>query len=357
MKLTFNQAVSLSVDNIYVKYYIFDSNKPLMFTFANADLKEQRCTLSSNAVARGASPWAYDIMKAKGLNVISFASIGVASWYRSQTFYDFVLELTEALKDFPVRLGYGDSMGAFGAAAFSNILQIDRLLLLYPISTLNVNVVPWVKGYEFARKSYEWESGCFDAADSNSRGIIFYDPLTMGDRKHEERFSSQFQRVRCPGLGHGFIGTLNEMGILKKLLDDFIMDEVNVQSLQKLCNIKRRSTKRYVDIMKQKKMSGWKRLVLEKHEENLLIRRLEPKVFQNKIVDFIQAGELDKAVALSGIVDWPNEHADVYRDQAIFFESCDLAGAMKLMSIAHKIRPDGRYIIKKIKQYKQLLLN
>lgn len=49
------------------------------------------------------------------------------------------------------------------------------------------------------------------------------------------------------------------------------------------------------------------------------------------------------------------ENANVFRDTALFYENKDLKKALHLMEVAHHIRPNGKFIIKKIKEYRNQL--
>lgn len=55
----------------------------------------------------------------------------------------FISEIGKVIKNFPERLGYGGSMGGGAAGSFAELLNLDRLLLLNLITTLNKDIVPW----------------------------------------------------------------------------------------------------------------------------------------------------------------------------------------------------------------------
>jgi hypothetical protein len=50
-----------------------------------------------------------------------------------------------------------------------------------------------------------------------------------------------------------------------------------------------------------------------------------------------------------------NTHINAIRDAAIFYENTDLNTALELMSVAHRLRPMGTGIIKKLEEYKKKL--
>lgn len=48
-------------------------------------------------------------------------------------------------------------------------------------------------------------------------------------------------------------------------------------------------------------------------------------------------------------------HIDAIRDAAIFYENTDLNTALELMTVAHRLRPKGTVIIRKLEEYKKKL--
>jgi len=126
------------IDDVYLKYFFYDVNAPLVITFSNAG----EVTTHANLKSKSYSPWGFDFVKSYNVNVLSFSSIVKANWYRSHEVHDFIKLLSKKLSIFNEKLGYGGSMGGFAVSAFSNCLGINRQLLMNPISSLSTELTP-----------------------------------------------------------------------------------------------------------------------------------------------------------------------------------------------------------------------
>lgn len=326
------------VDNCYMKYYLYDTDKPLVFTFANANRTDPSCVISPGNIDRSISPWGYEFMKSLGVNIVSLASINYPSWYRSPELEKFMYFVGENTNEFAYKVSYGDSMGAFGASVFSNELKINMSLLLYPISTLNIELAPFVKKYEFARASYDWTRGLYDGAISKCNGVIIYDPLCKSDRLHQKRYGANYERIRCTGLGHGCAGILNKNKLLKPLILDILDNRLDI-------NRHRFNFKSVIRTLPAFYVA------LDKAARKRRKRRYANSSILNIIRELLEDKKIEEAIEISLQNNKPNEHADVFRDFAIKSECYDLQLSYVAMSFAKEIRPDGPIIRKKLEKY------
>jgi hypothetical protein len=72
---------------------------------------------------------------------------------------------------------------------------------------------------------------------------------------------------------------------------------------------------------------------------------------RNKIANDLQSQKMNK----TGQNKNSAHHIDAIRDAAIFYENTDLNTALELMTVAHRLRPKGTGIIKKLEEYKKKL--
>ena len=337
--------------NVYAKWSLENSELPLMFTFASAELQDSKSVLSLLDAEKGIDPWGFSLFKKIGLNVVSFASVEKPSWYRSEEFHHFIYKLNVATASFNIRLGYGVSMGGFGAAAFSNSLGMQRLLLLYPVASKNSELAPWIRDDEGARLWYEWNLGCVDGATSYCEGIILYDPLYRRDAKAVDRFSNRFSRIRCPGLGHGFAGTFVSSGILNDLIKDFIVNAVNVSLMQRRINNARRFMPYYYNKILNKEISMRRKDIITSYRIKCLIEDSSLKDVGIKIKKMLDSNEIDQAILLAEAHGRDDVFADIFRDSSLIFESARPLYAYKLMKYAQRIRPDGPLIRATLERY------
>lgn len=207
--------------DVVCHFDIFNYQLPLVVTFSAAGAP------ISLADVAACQPWGINFVRQQNCNVISFACIDEDNWYRSPKFITYVRGLGQALKasSFTQKLGYGGSMGGYAVGAFANILGLDRVLLLNPISTLNKTLAPWERRFKQAAE-LDWDGAFYDGAACQCRGYVVFDPLLSNDYKHAQRYFN-LQQLRVPGVGHAIGVPLNHFRVLKRLFLLFVKDRVD----------------------------------------------------------------------------------------------------------------------------------
>lgn len=315
--------------DIYVKIYIYDISKALVFAFAGAGHSVTR-----EDVMNEVSPWGYDYLKKKGLNVIGFTNIkGSYNYYRDAVFFKCLKELAKKLPDFKERLAYGGSMGGYAASAFSNVLGVDRLLLLNPISTRNKEIASW--DYEAKRAlssfHFDWKGEFADGADTNACGYVVYDPLYELDKKHAIRYST-LEKLKVPGLGHSIATYLHEMKMLNWLVDSFIENSIDIEKFHELARRKRK-IKRYYDWMLS--------------DENKYLTDRRAKVFLRHCNSLFSKGKTSERLS--------NADVEMAMSIADILSKTDLVDSIKFLKIIHGNRPDIKAVRLKILEYRSLI--
>ncbi|HBP30491.1 MAG TPA: hypothetical protein DD666_13875 [Advenella kashmirensis] len=249
------------IEDVYCKFNIVNRDKPVIITFAGAG-----DYIRSHQANKGMSPWGFEFAKKESGNVISFAAIDVSNWYRNDRFETFVDQVAEYISDFPLRLGYGGSMGGFGISAFSNKLRLDRILLINPISTLNKTEAPWEKRFSWASR-YDWNNGCYDGKHVAAPGYVVYDPLHKIDKLHAQRYPHNIKHLRVYGVGHSMARHLQSMKMLKKLYLDFVNDSINEQEFYTQARARRKIDQYYKRLLApfNKHLSPARAEILNKH--------------------------------------------------------------------------------------------
>lgn len=250
------------VGNVYLKYSFTDLDKPLVFTFANAG----SVTTQQNIDDQGYSPWGFEFVKSYGVNVISFSTISPTNWYRNKDFHHFIVLLGKLVSVFNERIGYGGSMGGYAVSAYANTLEIDRLLLMNPISTLSEDLVPWETRFKHSKKNWDWSHNCYDGATSNATNIITYDPLFSLDAKHAARYHNRIN-LKVPGIGHGVPKHLNNLGALKLAFEMFLYNAIEPELFHKKVRNRRHYTGYYKWLLsnQNKHLTPRRASVIEKH--------------------------------------------------------------------------------------------
>lgn len=228
----------LIVDNTIIRWKLIDFEKPIIYAFSNAAER-----LANEGDASKYLPWGFTAINNMGLNVVSFASIGKATWYRSAKLWDFLDTLSIKNNRFPEKLTYGASMGGYAATAFSELLNADRVLAFNPISTLNYDKVPWETRFKQPARNLCWNSDYSDGAESKVPGHVIYDPLYKLDALHAKRYSN-LTALKFSGVGHGFPYHLHKIGYLKPLLTQFIHNKIDEANFSQKIRA-RRNYRRY----------------------------------------------------------------------------------------------------------------
>lgn len=315
---------SFSVGGVCGRLTVYSYEKPLVITFSNAGetVSKKQWLLNEDNI------WGYNYIKGMKLNVLSFSCLDKANWYRDATFHDFLVDLSDCLKYFPARLGYGGSMGGYAVSAFSNCLGIERLLLLNPVSTLNKELVPFEKRFLDAQ-DLEWDSRFKDGAETNSTGFVIYDPIFDLDAKHAKRYTA-LDHYCLPGVGHQMPIHLKKLNMLKLCFEAFYKNE----SFETFFYNKARDRRGYDRYFKwmlsgaNKHLTTKRRLVIQKHYRMHLAKK-------------------DSSLIIS------RNDVALLRDQAIFlYDSGLYRSSLDLLNVLIRINPNG----KEINKYRSLAL-
>lgn len=237
---------SFRIGDIYGKYCFFDTGSPLVISFSHLG-----ASVEENEIYQSPSPWAFDYLSKNKINCVCFSGIkGKNRFYRDKDFIDSLYEVSISLPQFSERLGYGTSMGAYAAAAFSRPLGINRLLLGSPISTRNININKWDinAGRSVESYNFDWTGPYNDAAESDSSGYVIYDPLYGLDAMHAKRFT-KLMPLKLPGAGHSGFDLLNQAGAMDWLFKSFISNNVCEFKYYKMIKYRKKIPSYYFGIL------------------------------------------------------------------------------------------------------------
>jgi len=213
------------VDDTLVQYLITSFDKPLMITFSPAGH-----VLTAADVKTGASAWGFEFFKKMDVNIISFTAIKSKHWFISEELSTYLAQLSSYLSIFPERLGYGASMGAFAHSLYYSQLQLDRLLLITPLTPPKNLIIP---------NEFDYCAQC--------RGHItlVFDPLCPEDKSHALRYPAHTDYLKLYGVGHQVIETISKVGYLKQLVMAFIANDINHMEFNQAMRGRRRVERYY----------------------------------------------------------------------------------------------------------------
>ncbi|MBP0492518.1 hypothetical protein [Roseomonas indoligenes] len=168
------------------------------------------------------------------------AAIGIVAkqpnWFPRASMEVLAENLESVLAGYAERVGYGFSMGAYGAVKYADLLGLTTIVALSPQSSINKADV----GREDPRYTRHFRpslhSGmAISSGDCLAPGYILFDPGHRGDTAHGERVmraASELRRVPVPFTGHetvlAFASTAGANALLNacRSLDDLIVRRV-----------------------------------------------------------------------------------------------------------------------------------
>ncbi|ABV38634.1 hypothetical protein Ssed_4030 [Shewanella sediminis HAW-EB3] len=269
--LKFNQDVRQRIGNVIMLYRLVDVNAPVVITFPPADHGV------AESEAWSCTPWGFDFLTSQKINTISFADIGEHFYYHSAEFVNFIELLAQELVIFPQRLGYGVSKGGFGVSLHADRLGLDRALLMMPLSTFNDKKAPWDSAAIRASKAVDCSSPLNDSCRCQTPLTIIFDPLNPRDRRQAVRFRSTSVSLKLPGVGHRIPRALQELGLLKKLVLDFIHNRLDTDAFPGQVRKRRTLSVYYRNLLSNptQKLTFKRKIVLYYHKLNLQLANIE----------------------------------------------------------------------------------
>nr|WP_086940476.1 cytosolic protein [Thaumasiovibrio occultus] len=312
------------LDDVYVKYEFVDLNKPLLFTFSPAGTNYKEQDLHEDF-----APWGYHLAQKQNVNIIAFQHLGKSNWFRSRNLLFFLEQLSTLLTPFTYRLGYGLSRGGFAVGAFSNLLQLDTVLLFHPVSTKNQAIAPWDNrsSTEIAQQ-FDWTGDYHDLDLGKAKGYIIYDPTNHIDRLHAKRYP-ELKHLRVFGMGHGTHATyLNKFGFYKQVAVDFIRhQQIDIAQFRQQTKTLRFKEDYYRSLNRANARSAH-RLGLLSKAHNILIDEKEAHVQEHQAQIDVQP-----------LIDIALKHQDAHPEDAI-----------QLLEMAQQLVPDDPLVEHKLKQ-------
>ncbi len=270
--LKFKQDVRLRIDDMMMQYRIIDTSKPVVVTFAPG------CEAIDEKIMDENKPlWGFNFLSKEKINTISFVHIGKNNYYQSREFEAFLEKLGDELGIFPERIGYGVSRGGFAASLYANSLKLDRVLLLMPLSTYDNQVAPWDPKVQKASQNSPHPASNKDATICRVPLTVIYDPLFKADRLHIERYASVVHKLILPGVGHRIPRALQDMGLLKKVVLDFIDNKLDTEAFPRLIRERRKLSYYYRNLLSDptQKLTLKRKFILYSHKLRLQLANIE----------------------------------------------------------------------------------
>ncbi|WP_434926178.1 hypothetical protein [Shewanella sp. HL-SH2] len=210
------------IDNVVVKYHIFDVNQPIMITFPPV------CQSISNIDAAADAPvWSFDYFANRKLNIIAFNHIGEGNYFDSEMFISYLDKLKHAIAMFPSKVGYGTSLGGFALSLHADRLDLDKALLMMPQSTYCKSIAPWDPIVTNAQDSRISDMKTLDGKGCKTPLTVIYDPLSIADKLHVQRFEQALTVLKIYAVGHRVPRALQHLNMLSEVILQFRLGTID----------------------------------------------------------------------------------------------------------------------------------
>ncbi|UJF20742.1 hypothetical protein [Shewanella sp. OMA3-2] len=213
------------IDNVVMKYHIFDVNQPIMITFPPVCQSIQNIDAATNAPV-----WSFDYFANRKLNIIAFNHIGEGNYFDSAIFISYLDTLKHAIAIFPSKVGYGTSLGGFALSLHADRLGLDKALLMMPQSTYCKSIAPWDPIVVNAQDSKVSDMTTLDGKGCKTPLTVIYDPLSIADRLHVKRYEQALTTLKIYAVGHRVPRALQHLNMLSDVILQFRLGSIDQDS-------------------------------------------------------------------------------------------------------------------------------
>ncbi|AZG73425.1 hypothetical protein EGC82_12025 [Shewanella livingstonensis] len=281
--LKLNTEVKEIIDNVLMQYHIFDISQPLMITFPPV------CqSIKNNDDVISAPVWSFDFFAKRKLNIVAFNHIGEGNYFDSRTFVSFLDKLKQAITVFPSKVGYGSSLGAFSLGLHADRLGLSKVLLMMPQSTYCKKTAPWDSIVINAQDSINSDMAILDGRTCKTPITFIYDPLSLPDKLHVDRYQQRGTRLKIFGVGHRIPRTLQHLDMLSDVILQFRVGTIDNNSFYRGLKERRKLSYYFRDAYKQPTMSYTNRRVLiiywHKTKQRLQHLKFEPSKILARLI-------------------------------------------------------------------------
>ncbi len=172
-------------------------------------------------------PWMHDRVEMLGYSLLGVQSFR-KDWFRQPTTPAQITELVRAgfFERFDKVVFMGASMGAFAALNFAPLVAGASALVFSPQSTMNREIAPFEKRFQYSVNRSNWERMPFlDAAAAMPyipNVAMFYDPMELEDRQHARRLDGpNVQHLAFPFATHQAIRLVVKCDALPQMMREF----------------------------------------------------------------------------------------------------------------------------------------
>jgi glycosyltransferase involved in cell wall biosynthesis len=203
--------------------------------FENESIAVDLISIGSDKLAVTFQPYDYLGFEAKGFGENFFISLGYDvlcfkttenDWYQTASIEDMTHLAEEYLQHYRLRVGYGSSMGGYGALYFAKALELNKVIAFSPQFSIESSSVPFELRWQENASSLSFNHTPM-IGDDDVEVFMLYDPINTLDQKHVNLIRSQFptgQDIKLPFTGHPSISPLADCELLRHSLECLLDD-------------------------------------------------------------------------------------------------------------------------------------
>lgn len=214
--------------------------------------------------------WGAAAVESLALSGLYF-TCGGNDWWQYPEMLDALEKAAEIARRYETVIVYGASMGGYAAIRFSSYVGATTVLAIAPQYSMRPDRVPFEARWSSEQKGINF---CIDESPTTSgKIIVIYDPANCHDRMHVELIRSQIviDELRLRHSGHTVPDTLNQMKLLKLLLQEVSRGTFSAQKFAQEFRERRSTSSEYLKHLSTHGRSVWRQVrVLSE------ARRLEP---------------------------------------------------------------------------------
>ena len=170
-------------------------------------------------------------------------------WFLSPSLSDCATPLSDYMARFDRVVGFGSSMGGYGALALSRPCRFNQVMLVSP----QITVFPEKPPYDIRFQDHATGlDQAFDTLGKNPRkglgGVVLYDPHILEDRAHAQLIFEMFPRLKSvplPFAGHPALGVISQEKKFWRIQSELISNNISSGRLLQLHKSLRQSSPLY----------------------------------------------------------------------------------------------------------------
>lgn len=278
--------------------------------FRSADLQVRRVasgdgrrvviTFDSYTDDRNLDRWAFGEPFFMGLGVTAIHVLSRGNdWYQYAETAEALEIVRRAAAGAERRVTYGSSMGGYAAIRFADRVGADEVLALQPQYSINPAVAAFDDRWRDDARRIRWRPELDGPVVGMPRAVVVFDPFGI-DGRHAELITREasVRPFRLRGGGHGIATMLNEMSLLRPLVETTLEGCCDLQAFEAQVRVRRRNSPTWLSEL-ARTQPEWRPLTALHLAKQALVLAPDHPIPLRAVADAqARVGEVDEAVRI-----------------------------------------------------------